>query len=94
MGVEIQLLNVTHKTPHRRYEGKTNDVSIAFIVYVKEFRARYIYVSNLISLELLLFYLIHLYMFRAFLAQHKEILYCLVSRYGKRKCVVVSYGVR
>jgi hypothetical protein len=42
-------------------------------------------VSNLISLELLLFYLIHLYMFRAFLAHHQEILYCLVSRNGKRK---------
>jgi hypothetical protein len=25
-------------------------------------------------------------MFRAFLAHHQEILYCLVSRYGKRKC--------
>jgi hypothetical protein len=42
--------------------------------------------SNLMSLELLLFYLIHLYMFRAFLAHHQEILYCLVSRYGKLKC--------
>jgi hypothetical protein len=42
--------------------------------------------SNLMSLKRLLFYLIHLYMFRAFLAHHQEILYCLVSRYGKRKC--------
>jgi hypothetical protein len=42
--------------------------------------------SNLMSLELLLFYLIHLYIFRAFLAHHQEILYCLVSRYVKRKC--------
>jgi hypothetical protein len=25
-------------------------------------------------------------MFRAFLAHHQEILYCLVSHYGKRKC--------
>jgi hypothetical protein len=43
-------------------------------------------VSNLMSLKLLLFYLIHLYMFWAFLVHHQEILYCLVSRYGKRKC--------
>jgi hypothetical protein len=49
---------------------------------------------NLMSLKLLIFYLIHLYMFRAFLAHHQEILYCLVSRDGKRKCVIVSYGVR
>jgi hypothetical protein len=41
------------------------------------------YMSNLMSLKLLLFYLIHRYMFRAFLAHHQEILYCLVSRYGK-----------
>jgi hypothetical protein len=40
-------------------------------------------VSNLMSLELLLFYLIHLYMFRAFLAHLQEILCRLVSRYGK-----------
>jgi hypothetical protein len=37
---------------------------------------------------LLLFYLKHLYMFQAFLAHHQEILYCLVSRYGKRKCAL------
>jgi hypothetical protein len=42
-------------------------------------------------MSLQLFYLKHLYMFRAFLAHHQEILYCLVSRYGKRK---VRYGVR
>jgi hypothetical protein len=57
----------------------------------------YIYsicMSNVMSLELLLFYLIHLYMFRAFLAHYQEILHCLVSHYGKRKCVVVSHGVR
>jgi hypothetical protein len=41
--------------------------------------------SKLISLKLLIFYLKHLYMFRAFLAHHQEVLYCLVSRYGKRK---------
>jgi hypothetical protein len=34
----------------------------------------------------LLFYLKYLYMFRAFVAYLQEILYCLVSRYGKRKC--------
>jgi len=27
-------LNVTHKKPYKRYEGKTNDVLIAFIGYV------------------------------------------------------------
>jgi hypothetical protein len=43
----------------------------------------YIYMSNLMSFKLLLFYLINLYMFRAFLAHHQEILFCLVSRYGK-----------
>jgi hypothetical protein len=37
---------------------------------------------------LMLFYLKHLYMFRPFLAHHQELLYCLVSRYGKRKCVL------
>jgi hypothetical protein len=35
--------------------------------------------------ELLLFYLIHLYMFRVFVAHPQEILYCLFSRYGKQK---------
>jgi hypothetical protein len=53
-------------------------------------------VSNLMSLKMLLFYFIYLYMFRAFLAHYQEILYCLVSRYGKRKtgcelwCSVIS----
>jgi hypothetical protein len=27
-------LNVMHKTPYKRYEGNTNDLLIAFIVYV------------------------------------------------------------
>jgi hypothetical protein len=36
MGVEIQLLNSTHKTPYKMYEGKTNDLLIAFIGYVNE----------------------------------------------------------
>jgi len=27
-------LNVTHKKPYKRYEGKTNDLLIAFIGYV------------------------------------------------------------
>jgi len=29
-------LNVTHKKPYKRCEGKTNDVLIAFIGYVKD----------------------------------------------------------
>ena len=29
-------LNVTHKKPYKRYEGKINDVLIAFIVYVND----------------------------------------------------------
>ena len=29
-------LNVTHKKPYKRYEGKTNDVLIAYIGYVKD----------------------------------------------------------
>jgi hypothetical protein len=29
-------LNVTHKKPYKRYEGKINDVLIAFIDYVNE----------------------------------------------------------
>ena len=29
-------LNVTHKEPYERYEGKTNDVLIAFIGYVND----------------------------------------------------------
>ena len=29
-------LNVTHKKPYERYEGKTNDVLIAFIGYVND----------------------------------------------------------
>ena len=29
-------LNVTHKTPYRRYEGKTNDLLIVFIGYVND----------------------------------------------------------
>jgi len=33
MGVEIQL-NVTHKEPYKRYEGKTNNLLIALISYV------------------------------------------------------------
>jgi hypothetical protein len=37
MDVEIQLcLNVPHKKPYKSYEGKTNDVLIAFIVYVND----------------------------------------------------------
>jgi hypothetical protein len=40
-----------------------------------------IYVCVQLDITLiLLFYLKHLYMFRAFLAHHQEILYCLVSR--------------
>jgi hypothetical protein len=51
----------------------------------------YIYVCvcvcvQLMSLERLLLYLTHLYMFRAFVAHLQEIMHCLVSRYGKRKC--------
>jgi hypothetical protein len=38
--------------------------------------------------HLQLFYLINLYRFRAFLAHPQEIQYCLVSRYGKRKCAL------
>jgi hypothetical protein len=30
-------LNVTHKTPYKRYEGKTNDLFIAFIGGVNDF---------------------------------------------------------
>jgi hypothetical protein len=29
-------VNVTHKKPYKRYEGKTNDVLIAFIGYVSD----------------------------------------------------------
>jgi len=29
-------LNVTHKTPYKRYEGQTNDILIAFIGYVND----------------------------------------------------------
>jgi len=29
-------LNVTHENPYKRYEGKTNDESIAFIAYVSD----------------------------------------------------------
>ena len=29
-------LNVTHNKPYKRYEGKTNDVLIAFIGYVND----------------------------------------------------------
>ena len=29
-------MNVTHKKPYKRYEGKTNDVLIAFIGYVND----------------------------------------------------------
>ena len=29
-------LNVTHTKPYKRYEGKTNDLLIAFIVYVND----------------------------------------------------------
>jgi hypothetical protein len=29
-------LNVTHKKPYKRYEGKTNDLMIAFIDYVND----------------------------------------------------------
>ena len=29
-------LNVTHKKPHKSYEGKTNDLLIAFIGYVND----------------------------------------------------------
>ena len=29
-------MNVTHKTPYKRYERKTNDVLIAFIDYVND----------------------------------------------------------
>ena len=29
-------MNVTHKKPYRRYEGKTNGVLIAFIGYVND----------------------------------------------------------
>jgi hypothetical protein len=29
-------LNVTHKQPYKRHEGKTNDVFIAFIGYVND----------------------------------------------------------
>jgi len=29
-------LNVTHKKPYKRYEGKTSDVLIAFIGYVND----------------------------------------------------------
>jgi hypothetical protein len=30
-------LNVTHKKPYKMYEGKKNDLLIAFIVYVNDF---------------------------------------------------------
>jgi hypothetical protein len=40
MSVEIRLcvvcLNVTLKKPYKTYEGKTNDVLIAFIGYVND----------------------------------------------------------
>jgi len=34
--VRYSCLNVTHKKPCRRYEGKTDDVLIAFIGYVND----------------------------------------------------------
>jgi hypothetical protein len=37
MGVEIQLLNVTHKKPYKMYEGKINYLVIAFIGYANDF---------------------------------------------------------
>jgi hypothetical protein len=41
----------------------------------------YIYICVQLDVTLiLLFYLKHFYVFRAFLAHHQEILYCLVSR--------------
>jgi len=36
MAVKYSCLNVTHKKPYKRYEGKTNDVLIAFIGYVND----------------------------------------------------------
>jgi hypothetical protein len=36
MGVEIQLFEVIFKKPYKRYEGKTNELLIAFIGYVKD----------------------------------------------------------
>ena len=31
-------MNVTHKKPYKRYEGKTNDLLIAFIGYVSDLK--------------------------------------------------------
>jgi hypothetical protein len=31
-----KCLDVTHKAPYKRYEGKTNDLLIAFIGYVND----------------------------------------------------------
>ena len=36
VGVWRERLNVMHKTPYKRYEGKTNDLLIAFIGYVND----------------------------------------------------------
>jgi hypothetical protein len=33
---ETAVFNVTHKKPYKRYDEKTNDVLIAFIVYVND----------------------------------------------------------
>jgi hypothetical protein len=35
-GVQINFLNVTHKMAYEIYEGKTNDLLVAFIDYVND----------------------------------------------------------
>jgi hypothetical protein len=80
--------------------SRTDHATVASLLYLSQYdnfillpgnnRNIYIYIYVYVCVQLchlvLLFYLIHLYMFRPFLAHHQEILYCLVSRYGKRKC--------
>jgi hypothetical protein len=36
MGVEIELFDVTNKKPYKMYEGKPDDLLIAYIGYVND----------------------------------------------------------
>ena len=36
MSLKKSYLDVTHKKPYKRYEGKINDLLIAFICYVND----------------------------------------------------------
>ena len=35
-GCGVSCLNVTHKKPYKRYEGKINDLLVAFIGYLND----------------------------------------------------------